>query len=84
MPHPLTVTSLKMMWSSITPHIDAIEVIVELLVVEEEQPHREDEMKIILIGFLAIAEEVDILSHALTVADIFQHDDTILYNRGIT
>ena len=34
-PHPLTVTSLKMMWSSITPHINAVEVIVELLVVEE-------------------------------------------------
>ena len=29
LPHPLTVSCLKMMWSSITPHIDAIEVIVE-------------------------------------------------------
>jgi hypothetical protein len=43
-PHPLTVTSLKMVWSPITPDIDAVEVIVELLVVEEGKPHGQDEM----------------------------------------
>ena len=35
MPHPLAVSCLEMMWSPITPHIDAVEVIAELLVVEE-------------------------------------------------
>ena len=35
MPHPLTVSCFEMMWSPITPHIDAVEVIAELLVVEE-------------------------------------------------
>ncbi len=44
LPHPLTVSCLKMMWSSITPHIDAVEVIVELLVVEKDEPYGEDEM----------------------------------------
>ena len=34
-PHPLAVARLEVVWTSITPHIDAIEVIVELLEVEE-------------------------------------------------
>ncbi len=35
-PHPLTVARFEVMWPSITPHVDAVEVIVELLEVEEE------------------------------------------------
>ena len=84
MPHPLTVSCFEVVRSSITPHIDAIEVIVEFLQVEEEEPYGEDEMRIILIGFLTIAEEIDILSHTMPIAHIFQHDDAILHDRVIT
>ena len=41
-------------------------------------------MIIILIGFLAIAEEVDILSHTLPITHIFKHDDTILHDAVVT
>ena len=36
LPHPLTVSCFEMMWPSVAPYIDAVEVIVEFLVVEEE------------------------------------------------
>ncbi len=80
MPHPLTVSCFEVVWSPITPHVDAIEVIVELLVVEEGEPYGKDKVIVILIGFLAVAEEVEILSHAMTIAHIFQHDDAILHD----
>jgi hypothetical protein len=83
-PHPLTVARLKVMRPSITPNIDAVEVIVELLVVKEEEPYGEDEVVVILIGFLAIAEEIDIRSHALSVAEILQHDDAILHDGAVS
>ena len=41
-------------------------------------------MIVILIGFLTIAEEIDVLPHTLTVAHIFQHDDAILHDGVIT
>ena len=84
MPHPLAVARLEVMRPSIAPHINAIEVIVELLEMEEEEPYGEDEMKIVLIGFLAVTEEVDVFSHTLTIAEIFQHDNTILHDGRIT
>ncbi len=83
-PHPLAISCFEVVWTSITPHIDAVEVIVELFEVEEEEPYGKDEVIIILIGFLAIAEEIDILSHTMPIAHIFQHDDTILHDRVIT
>ena len=41
-------------------------------------------MIVILIGFLAIAEEVDILSHTMPITNIFQHDDAILHDTVVT
>jgi len=35
MPHPLAVSGFEVVWSSVAPHLDAVEVIVELLEVEE-------------------------------------------------
>ena len=41
-------------------------------------------MIIIFIGLLTIAEEIDVLPHALSVADIFKHHDAILHDGVIT
>ena len=41
-------------------------------------------MIIILIRFLAIAEEIDVLSHTMPIAHIFKHDDAILHDGMIT
>ncbi len=71
MPHPLAVSCFEVVRSPITPHLDAVEVIVELLEVEEEKPYGKDEVIIILIGLLTIAEEVDVLSHTMPIAHIF-------------
>ena len=57
MPHPLAVARLEVMRPSIAPHLNAVEVIVELLVVEEEEPHGEDEMIVVLIAGGGSAQE---------------------------
>lgn len=71
------------MWPSIRPNINAVEVIDELLEMEQDEPYMQNEMIIIFISIRAVTEEIDILSHALSVANIFQHDDAILHDRVI-
>ena len=41
-------------------------------------------MIVILIGFLAVAKEIDILSHTMPITNIFQHDDAILHDGVVT
>jgi hypothetical protein len=54
------------------------------VLMEEKEPYVEDEMIIILIGVRAVAEEVDVLPHALAVADILQHHDAILHDGAVS
>lgn len=83
-PHPLAVAGLEVMWPTVRPNIDAVETIVELLGEEEGQPDMEDEVIVVSVAVRAIAEEIDVLPHTLTVADVLQYDDTILHHRTIT
>lgn len=83
-PHPLAVARLEVVRPPISPHVNAVEVIVKLLVVEEEEPHVKDEMIVILVALSAVAEEVEILPHALSVADILQHHNAVLHHGAVS
>jgi hypothetical protein len=79
-PHPLAKASFEVVRSSIAPNVDAVEVINQLLALEEEKPHMQDEVIVILVGFRAVAEEVDVLAHAFAVAHVLQHDHANLHD----
>jgi hypothetical protein len=60
-------------------------MIDELLGLEEDEPHMEDEMIIVLVRLGTVAEEIEILAHTLAGrGNIFQHDDAILHDGVVT
>ena len=79
MPHRLTVSSLEVMRSSVSPHIDTIEVLIEMKVKEEPDPYLKDEVEIMLIRVVG-AEEIKITTstYGLCIV-IFEYNDTILH-----
>lgn len=48
-PHPLTEARLEVVRASIRPNVDAVEVVEQLLEAEEEEPHVEDEVIVVLV-----------------------------------
>ena len=70
-PHPLTVSSLEMMRSPIRPNVDGIKLCEQLLGMEKEYPHVQDEVIIVGICFGTIAEEIQVLTGQFPLLHIF-------------
>ena len=81
MPHPLAKARLEMMRSSIRPNIDAVEMIEKMFEAKKADPYVQHEMIIIGVGFLSVAEEIDVLTYACTIfIDEFEHHNAILHD----
>ena len=70
-PHPLTVSSLEMMWSPIRPNVDGIKLREQLLGMEKEYPHVQDEMIIVGVCDWTVAEEIQVLTGQFPLLHIF-------------
>lgn len=79
-PHELTPASLEMMRPSISPHLDGIEALIEMLEGEQVKPHLEHEMIVILIRLRVLTHEVQVLQLTSTsqLVERFEHDDAVL------
>jgi hypothetical protein len=63
-PHPeaLAEACFEVVQPAIAPDVDGVEVLPQLLEAEEEKPHVQHEMVVVLVALRAVADEVDVLS----------------------
>ncbi len=79
-PHPLTVARHEMVRPAIRPDVDAVKMRTQLLEMENSEPYVQHEVIIVGIGFWAVTEGVEVVSHEFLVVQVLHHHNAILHN----